>query len=296
MIQVRRLGHATFETPDLDKAIGHYTQVGGLVVAAREKDRAFLATQLGQLAIELIKGPAAQCVRLSFEVAPDSDFGELGRALSAHGVKSDPRNDALPGVGRMLSLHDPKGTAIDLFSEWKTVPVEQPSSGVPSLKLGHLAFVVPDPKPIAKFYQEVLGFRMSDWIEDFFVFLRCNADHHVINFIQGTKVTMHHMAFELQDFSRIQGACELLGQRRIPIAWGPVRLGPGHNVAIFHRNADDQMIEFYAELDQMKDEALGYFEPRPWHRDKPQRPKVWARTDNYIWGPPPTPEFLRARV
>ena len=34
-------------------------------------------------------------------------------------------------------------------------------------------------------------------------------------------------------------------------------------------------VEFYGELDQMKDEALGYYEPRPWHEDRPQRPKDW---------------------
>ena len=49
MIKLRRIGHATFETPDLDKQIEHFTQVTGLVVAAREKDRAMLATKLGQL-------------------------------------------------------------------------------------------------------------------------------------------------------------------------------------------------------------------------------------------------------
>ena len=46
MIKVRRIGHATFETPDIDKQIEHFTQVTGLVVAAREKDRALLATKL----------------------------------------------------------------------------------------------------------------------------------------------------------------------------------------------------------------------------------------------------------
>ena len=32
MIKLRRIGHATFETPDLDKQIEHFTQVTGLVV------------------------------------------------------------------------------------------------------------------------------------------------------------------------------------------------------------------------------------------------------------------------
>jgi hypothetical protein len=45
----------------------------------------------------------------------------------------------------------------------------------------------------------------------------------------------------------------------------------------------------------MVDENLGYFEPRPWHQDTPQRPKTWQGGKTNIWGPPPTPDFHRAR-
>jgi len=163
------------------------------------------------------------------------------------------------------------------------------------LKLGHIAYAVPDPKAMADFYCRVLGFRVSDWVEDYFVFLRCNPDHHTINFARGAKTQMHHIAFELKDFAHIQDACELLALRKMPINWGPVRHGPGHNVAIYHRNFDDQNVEFYIELDQMKDEALGYFDPRPWHHDTPQRPKIWDRKDSpNLWGPLPTPDFMRS--
>ncbi len=82
MIKPRRIGHATYETPDLQKMIDYYTQVMGLVLAEREKDRAFLVTQIGQLAIQLNKADAERCVMLSFEVAPDSDFGAMTRELS----------------------------------------------------------------------------------------------------------------------------------------------------------------------------------------------------------------------
>ena len=34
MIKTKRVGHATFETPDLDKAIAYYTDVNGLVLSA----------------------------------------------------------------------------------------------------------------------------------------------------------------------------------------------------------------------------------------------------------------------
>jgi catechol 2,3-dioxygenase-like lactoylglutathione lyase family enzyme len=296
MIKMLRLGHASFETPDIEKAIEHHTQIVGLSLVAREADRAFLATRTGQLAIELTKGSRAECLKLSFEVPASADFADIRRELQSHGVACEERSDSVPGLSKVLSFKDPKGTSIELFREWSTVGNQQQVVGVGALKLGHVAFIVPEPKVLAEFYGKVLGFRVSDWIGDFFVFMRCNADHHTVNFIRGDKVSMHHIAYEVKDFAHLQSACDILGQKKIPIAWGPVRLGPGHNVATFHRDADDWVTEFYAELDQIKDEELGYFDPRPWHQDRPQRPKVWdSHQVAYIWGPPPTPDFLRRK-
>jgi catechol 2,3-dioxygenase-like lactoylglutathione lyase family enzyme len=107
-------------------------------------------------------------------------------------------------------------------------------------KLGHIAHFVEDPKAIADFYRRVLGFQVSDWIDDYFVFLRCNPDHHTVNFIRGSKINTHHIAFELKDFAHhMQDACELLALRKMPIKGGPARHCPGHNVAIHHRNCHD---------------------------------------------------------
>jgi hypothetical protein len=67
--------------------------------------------------------------------------------------------------------------------------------------------------------------------------------------------------------------------------WGPGRHIIGHNITIYHRNADKVRVAFFTEMDQMKDEALGYFDPRPWHQDRPQRPKVWGPdTLRNYWG------------
>jgi catechol 2,3-dioxygenase-like lactoylglutathione lyase family enzyme len=296
MIKARRIGHAAFETPDLARSIDYYTQVNGLVLAAKEGSRAFLATKLGQLVVELTQADAPRCTKLSFEVAPGTDFHEAQRDLAAIGVDSELRGDAAPGIPTTLAFEDPKGTEIEVFSQWSYLGHHHQVIGVGPLKLGHVAFIVQDAKAIAEFYQKVLGFRVSDWVEDFFVFMRCGPDHHTVNFLNGPNVRMHHIAFEVKDFAQIQSACELFGTKDIPIIWGPLRHGPGHNVSTYHRNCDDHVVEFYTELDQMKDEELGYFEPRPWHRDLPQRPKVWSREKApTVWGPPPTPDYLRNR-
>src|SRR5215212_135980 len=53
MIKPRRIGHATFETADIEKQIAYWTDVAGLVLAEREKKRAFLASKTGLLAVQL---------------------------------------------------------------------------------------------------------------------------------------------------------------------------------------------------------------------------------------------------
>jgi hypothetical protein len=125
--------------------------------------------------------------------------------------------------------------------------------------------------------------------------MRCGPDHHTINFVRGKRTQMHHVAFELKDWPQVQVACDFLGARKIPIIWGPGRHGPGHNIYTYHRNPDDQIIEMFTELDKMLDEDLGYFEPRPWHRDHPQVPKVWQTFPTDIWGSPPSAEYARQR-
>ena len=294
MIKVRRIGHATFETPDLEKQIEHYTQVTGLVVAAREKDRALLATKLGQLVVQLKKGRRSR-------VAPSSRFRSLpiptSRRLPARSRRTESRAifaaTTFPARPSCWPSRTTKGTTIEVFTEWDYLTPNQQVVGVGPIKLGHCAFVVPDVQQTCEFYERVLGFKVSDWNGDFFVFMRCNPDHHTVNFIRGKRAKMHHIAFEVRDFSAVEQGCDVLSHHRIPIIWGPLRHGPGHNVSIYHRNPDEHVIEFFAELDQVLDEELGFFDPRPWHADRPQRPKVWSRDNRAVagWGPPPTPDY-----
>ncbi len=293
MIKVRRITHATFETPDLERQIDHFTHVTGLALAAREKSRALLSSKLGQLVLQLVQGERPRCAKLAFQVSADADFSVMARFLSEQGIKSDIRSDDIPGTPKTLAFEDIKGTTIELITQWDYLTPNQQVLGVGPIKLGHVAFVVPDVQGIADFYQRILGFRVSDWIEDIFVFMRCNPDHHTVNFVKGKRANLHHIAFGLRDFSHLENGCDVLSQNQIPIIWGPLRHGPGHNVSIYHRNPDQQVIEFFAELDQILDEDLGIFDPRPWHEDRPQRPKVWTRANRSVagWGPPPSPDW-----
>ncbi|MPZ39606.1 MAG: glyoxalase, partial [Rhizobiales bacterium] len=56
MIQVKRLAHATFTTPDLEKQLDYWTRIMGLAVVERDARRAILASRLGQESVVLEKG------------------------------------------------------------------------------------------------------------------------------------------------------------------------------------------------------------------------------------------------
>jgi catechol 2,3-dioxygenase-like lactoylglutathione lyase family enzyme len=286
MLQVKRAGHSTLTTPDISRQIDYFTGLVGLSLVARDRNSAVLATKAGQEAIVLERGGTVGAPRLSFQIAPGSELGEVASRLKKAGIKSERRTDITPGIGEALAFKDPKGTTLEIFSDFSFAAEDNTYVGIMPLKLGHIAYHCPDVQGTVRFYCDMLGFRVSDWRSDFFAFLRCSRDHHTVNFLRDATSTIHHIAFEVRDWSDIKRACDLLARHNIRLTWGPLRHIIGHNIAIYHKNPDGVVIEFFIDMDQMHDEELGFFEPRPWHQDRPQRPKVWdEETPSNWWGP-----------
>jgi len=162
LISVKRLGHVTLTTPDMDRQIAYFTDVVGLTVIERGKDRAFLACKLGLEAVALEPGPGNAMSRLAFQVDPDSDLNDVARALTADGVKCERRSGISPGIADAVVFTDPKGSLVEIFSGYKFAKDDGRTAGVMPLKLGHVAYRVDDVQKTVKFYCDVLGFRVSD--------------------------------------------------------------------------------------------------------------------------------------
>ena len=294
MVQVKRLGHATLTSPDLERGINYYADILGLSVYEKSNGRVIFGTRTGYEAIELEKGDRMSLKRLSFQVAPGTDLKDVARDLEKHGLKTETRSDITPGVKKAVTFEDPKGTMIDIYADYEFPEDDGKQSTITLLKLGHVAYRVHDAQSIVKFYCDVLGFRVSDWRQNTFAFLRCGVDHHSINFLQDKEQRLHHFAFEVRDWSEIHKSCDYLGKHNLHLVWGPGRHNIGHNIAIYHMNPDRARVEFYTEMDQMIDEELGYFAPRPWHSDRPQRPMVWPKeTLRNYWGFGSEPDLNR---
>jgi catechol-2,3-dioxygenase len=288
MVQVAKIGHAAFQTTNLDALLAYYMNVLGLTLTARDSDgTAYLSCGIDHHTI--ILSPAAQnrLHHVAFQLDQRVSLREAARELRDAGIQSEIMSDAQPGIPERLQLSDPDGNLIQLYSTIEPVSGGFGVTGIVPVKLGHVAMYVSDVKNIVAFYQQMLGFRVSDWLEDFFVFMRCNIDHHTMNFLQSKRQNeMFHIAFELRDWAHVQSACDFLARHNLSLIWGPGRHGMGHNIFTYHHDPDHNMIELFTEIDLVSNEDLGYFEPRPWHEDFPQKPKVWKDSPQAVnkWG------------
>lgn len=291
MTRIVGIGHLALASPDVDRLAAYYTDVLGFELSAEADGSAFLTPELVHHALTVQPGTEPGLDHLAFRIEGSLDDAE--QELAAAGVNVRRMSDAEPGIAELLEIEDLDGNRLQLYAAIEERDALGPS-GVRPQKLGHVCYFVRDVQATTSFYEQ-LGFKWSDWMGDFFVFLRCNADHHSLNLLRSeNNKRLHHIGWELRDWANIQTACDSLARNDYPLVWGPGRHGPGHNLFTYHRDPDGNVVELFAELDVMLDESLGYFDPRPWHHDFPQRPKVWTpgpRVPN-AWGPMPPEGFL----
>jgi catechol 2,3-dioxygenase-like lactoylglutathione lyase family enzyme len=127
-------------------------------------------------------------------------------------------------------------------------------------KIGHVALYVQDVERSARFYTEVLGFRISDiYADDMMpggaVFLRCNTDHHGIALFRATQdnppgAGLHHMAFAVGTLDEVVKAREHLRRHDVRIHFDGRRRA-GVQLAIEFKDPDGHNLEIYWGIDQI---------------------------------------------
>jgi catechol 2,3-dioxygenase-like lactoylglutathione lyase family enzyme len=185
------------------------------------------------------------------------------------------------GQGPSLRLRDPDGYNVELIGGIAQVSPNYGPRAVQPRKLGHVTLLVGDCKRSAEFYNEVLGFLVSDWVDDIFLWMRCNPDHHGLAFARADSIRMHHFAFELVDFSYLARQAEHLMQNGYALLYGPGRHGPGQNQFEYFRDPEKNLVEFMCDIQQIWDD--GTHIPRVWSSKEP-----WVN----LWGPNPPDDFV----
>lgn len=276
MIKVFKLGFADFLTKDVEAMIAYYTEVMGFSLVERGEDgSAYISSSLDHHNIVLTPSTATGLQRIGYQLDNKLSVQEVAKHLKKEGIPFQLKTDAKPGISEFLELKDPDGNIIQLYSAMEFATPGFKDEGIIPNKLGHYAICAKDAKKVVDFYQSVLGFVMTDRIGDNFAnFMTCNQDHHVINVVSSKHSRMHHIAFELKDSAHQYRSSDFLSKKGIPVLWGPSRHTAGHNIATYHADPDNHVIELFIDMDIFIPE-LGYMEPRPWHEELPLRPRVW---------------------
>ena len=282
-VSVSKLGYVEFQTADVDRLVHYYTEVLDFVEVDRDAGQVYLTPSFDHHAIVVRKGQMKPRTTVGWEIF--EDVSDAQRRLTDAGYAVERRSDIAPSTPDVLILDEPMtGAKLHLYDQQARSGVGAGDSVLRPTKLGHVASFVPQLPVMQEFYQRLLGFKWSDTIGDFFVFLRCNADHHAANFMESNKLAgMHHIAYD----NHLQTMLDHLAANNYRLEWGPGRHGAGHNVFTYHHDPDGNLIELFTQLDVIHDEAKGYFEPRPWHTDFPQYPKTWEVDLAAVnsWGP-----------
>jgi catechol 2,3-dioxygenase-like lactoylglutathione lyase family enzyme len=157
----------------------------------------------------------------------------------------------------------------------KTAEAQQADTPVNVLKLGHVVLRVNDVERSAKFWTEIMGFKISDRNEHGMVFLRYGADHHTIALAPAaeqsslpakSQIGFDHCALEVGSMDDLFRIRDFLKARGVPITFEG-RKGPGCNPGVEFLDPDGYTIELYAGMDQVGWDGKSR-PPEQWRRCK----------------------------
>lgn len=151
-----------------------------------------------------------------------------------------------------IALADPDGNLIVFEGP---APLGAPDGqALPPAQLQHFAFRSQQVPAMLRFYEEVLGFVVSDRVVDGegrlrACFLRVNPLHHALALFDAPVTCYDHQSFETLDWDSLKRWADRMGQLRETIVWGVGRHGPGNDVFFMVRDPDGNLAEISAEIE-----------------------------------------------
>jgi len=251
MGSVQRLGYVGISARDLDQWKKYAIEVLGHEVAHDSDDQhLFLKMDGHHHRLAVHPSDAEDVAYVGWEVGNDQNMQALAGQLEAAGVAVTAATQEEAADRRVVDfVHfvDPNSQVrmeLHYGPEVVFMPPYHPQRPIVGYKtaeqgLGHFVTFVPDPEAAARFYEEVLGFGVSDWIVipgmgRLGAFMHCNTRHHSLAFFANPQPAhrVHHVMMENLSIDDVGTGYDLCLQRDLVTA----TLG---------RHLNDHMLSFY---------------------------------------------------
>jgi catechol 2,3-dioxygenase len=184
--------------------------------------------------------------------------------------------------------------------------VDAPEQELAPIAPDHVGLTVPDFEAEVEFAQKVLGLLPSNKILSpdglhIMSFLRAPGRYlyHQLVIFRSAEAGVQHYQMSMKSLDSFYEAYEALKQNGVDVEWGPLRHGPGHNVAIYFKDGAGYWIEYSVEEELILDDE--HYVPRTWTVSDPHVVDEWQSgpPPAGMMGPPPqppdTPEQARLR-
>lgn len=252
VIEIRYVGYGV---EDFDTERQFYADDWGLIEVASADGLAWFKTH-GHDEHHVVRLHRAETNSVEvIALAADSraDVDALHERVVAAGCRiiRAPEKLGAPGGGYGFRFFSPDGLPFEISTEvargerremerWEGMPV----------KISHIVLHSPDHQAAVKFFTEVLGFRVSDWLGDFMCFLRCNSAHHRLAILPGPPC-LNHVAYDMLGVDDMMRGISRLRKSGTDIRWGPGRHTAGNNTFSYFCTPNGFAVEYTAELEEV---------------------------------------------
>jgi catechol 2,3-dioxygenase-like lactoylglutathione lyase family enzyme len=249
--------------PDLDAAREFYEKHWQLDLVKIDDDRVYLGAGCPEsyvLRLRATDEPRVDLLSLAANSAEDVD--RLAERVARHPTAvlvADPGVLTDLGGGYRVRFLDCEGRTVEVSANVAGRAFRQvEESECRPTAISHVVLNTSDLPSARAFYESVLGFQVSDWVEDIMCFMRTGRAHHIIAFTRSPHVSLNHVAFEvrgLDEFMRATGS--MLG-KGFKLVWGPGRHGVGNNTFSYFQDPSSRFVLEYT-TDMLKvDEEHGW--------------------------------------
>lgn len=280
---VTHLRHVDLAIPDFAKQLEFYQRVWGLTRVAEDSGIAFLAAEGSpeQYVVRLRASRDKRLDLISFGAASAADVDALATRLSGAGVRlvSEPAKLKTPGGGYGFRFFDIDGRTIEVSSDVAARAhrrIEE-REAIP-VRLSHVVVNAVDPLQTRRFYEEQLGFRLTDTLVsrqlgDFMYFLRCNPVHHSFAIARGPHVSLHHASFEMRGIDEYMRGTGRVLRAGAPKLWGPGRHLAGDNTFTYFLDPHGNTVEYTTELEVIDEDR---WHPHVYDLEDPDTSDQWG--------------------